>query len=107
MNKFLYKKKTICVWAMQITKETYKDISEFTNNNVYVYQISRDKNSGDIIDIIVNSRLSMGNLQGELGDYIVLDMNNEVNIVKQSIFEKTYEFLGLMGRSCCENERNN
>ena len=82
-----YRKKPVCIEAVQFTRGNWKEIQLFTNNTAHTIQIEKRINGTCtcIIPTLEGQHIASEN------DWIIKGFNGEFYPCKPDIFEKTYE----------------
>lgn len=82
-----FRKKPVVIEAVRFTKDNWKEVESFTNNQAYFTnpEISFNGKSTCIIPTLEGQHIATE------GDWIIKGVNGEFYPCKPDIFEKTYE----------------
>ena len=85
-----YRKKPVCIEAVQFTRNNWEEIQSFTNNTAHTLQIERRINGTCtcIIPTLEGQHIASEN------DWIIKGVQGELYPCKPEIFDKTYELVG-------------
>ena len=85
-----YRKKPICIEAVQFTRRNWGEIQSFTNNTAHTLWIERriNGNCTCIIPTMEGQHIAIEN------DWIIKGVKGEFYPCKPEIFDKTYELVG-------------
>lgn len=85
-----YRKKPVCIEAVQFTRSNWDEVVSFTNNTAHTFMIERRINgiATCIIPTLEGQHIATEN------DFIIKGVHGEFYPCKPDIFEKTYEPVG-------------
>ena len=85
-----YRKKPVCIEAVQFTRSNWDEVVSFTNNTAHTLMIERCVNgvATCIIPTLEGQHIATEN------DFILKGVHGEFYPCKPDIFEKTYEVVG-------------
>ena len=85
-----YRKKPVCIEAVQFTRNNWDEVVSFTNNTAHTLVIERSINGTCtcIVPTLEGKHIATEN------DFIIKGVHGEFYPCKPDIFEKTYELVG-------------
>jgi len=85
-----YRKKPVCIEAVQFTRSNWDEVVSFTNNTAHTLMIEKRINgiATCIIPTLEGQHIATEN------DFIIKGVHGEFYPCKPDVFEKTYEVVG-------------
>ena len=84
-NIHKYRKKPVVIEAIQLTKDTFKEVCEWVGDDLVTIFLKGDNFEGIRISTFE------GHMDASMGDYIIKGIKGEFYPCKADIFEETYE----------------
>ena len=80
-----YRKKSVIIEAVQLTKESFEDVYEFIGNSCD-FTMATD-------GTFINIKTLEGTMQARIGEYIIKGVKGKFYPCKPDIFESTYDLV--------------